>query len=477
MSSEKSRSFSILPEWLPPGAAIVLLLALASSAFVLFGMAGKNASDRSMWTFARPHLLMYEPRIAAWNKQDKIQWSIHLLSVPAMERRMMASFLGDLPSADVLEVERRGVSRAFGGPLASVGFIDLTDRLKKEGLFEAINAPSFSPWTTRGRVFGLPHDVHPVMLGYRADLVEAAGIDVSKIETWEDFGRVMAPLMADKDGNGEPDRFLLNMWETSQDDLELLLLQAGGGFFDDSGRPNVANDINVKVLATITTWIAGPKRIAADAPNFSAAGNKLKADGYVVCSFFPDWMCDIWRHEIPSLGGKMKLMPMPAWEKGARRTSVWGGTMLGIPKAAVKTPADFEELWSFCKRLYISDEFTRDLYREGGIVTPVKKYWSDPVFDEPNAYFSKQPVGRLYINLAPDVPIRNSSPYNTFAMYGARDALVRLAEESRAKKKYDMEWLSVRAKELLEEVQRQVEDQMSRNVFLDADSNAGGSSS
>ncbi|MBS0187751.1 MAG: extracellular solute-binding protein [Planctomycetes bacterium] len=471
MKDERDRT--ILPEWLPPGAAIVAGLALISTSVLLAGAARAPSREKAMWTFARPHYLMYEPRVKEWNASGHTPFDLRLLSLPAMERRMMASFLGDVPCADVLEVERRGVSRTFGGPLESVGFVDLTDTLKKEGLLEEINAPSFSPWTTRGRVFGLPHDVHPVMLGYRADLVEAAGIDVSKIETWEDFARVMKPLMADKNGDGEPDRFLLNMWETNQDHLEVLLLQAGGGFFDEHERPILDNPVNVRVLATIATWLAGPARIAADAPNFTAAGNKLKADGYVVASFFPDWMGDIWKHEIPSLGGKMKLMPLPAWDKGGRRTSVWGGTMLGIPKTAVQKPGDFDKLWEFCKALYISDQFMRDLYREGGIVTPVKKYWSDPIFDEPNAYFSGQPAGRLYINQAPNVPMRNSSPYNTFAMYRVVDALVKLTEEARQAKRYDMATLEARARVFLKEAQAQVESAIQRNVFMDQ---AGGGS-
>ncbi|MBL8875123.1 MAG: extracellular solute-binding protein [Phycisphaerae bacterium] len=475
MQEQKDRLAGMLPEWLPPGAAIVTLLAIVSSALLAVGASRPTPNEKAMWTFARPHYLMYEPRVEAWNKtagkDGRALFDLRLLSLPAMERRMMASFLGDVPCADVLEVERRGVSRTFGGPVESVGFYDLTETLKKEGLLEEINAPSFSPWTTRGHIFGLPHDVHPVMLGYRADIVEAAGIDVSTIETWEDFARVLGPLM-DTTGDGKPDRFLLNMWETNQDHLELLLLQAGGGFFDEHERPTLDSEINVHVLATITTWLGGPKRIAADAPNFSAVGNKLKADGYVLASFFPDWMGDIWKHEIPSLSGKMKLMPMPAWEKGGKRTSVWGGTMLGIPKTAVQKPGDFEKLWAFCKELYISDQFMRDLYREGGIVTPVKKYWSDPIFDEPNAFFSGQPAGRLYINLAPLVPNRNSSPYNTFAMYRTVDALVKLAEEARRaheageKNAYDLPRLKARAKVFLGEAQEQVEDVLKRNVFL-----------
>jgi arabinosaccharide transport system substrate-binding protein len=159
-------------------------------------------------------------------------------------------------------------------------------------------------------------------------------------------------------------------------------------------------------------------------------------------------------------------MPLPAWDKSGRRTSVWGGTMLGIPKTAAATPEQFEELWKFAKELYLSQDFTEILYRQGGIVTPVKKHWSSPLFDEPSTYFTNQPVGRLYINLAPDVPHRNSSPYNTLAMNRVADSLVRLAEEARRDKVYDYASLKDRARVLLKKAHAQVADQIARNVFI-----------
>jgi arabinosaccharide transport system substrate-binding protein len=47
------------------------------------------------------------------------------------------------------------VAQAFKGPLEEVGFVDLTDLVQSEGIEAQINAPSFAPWTSRGRIFGL----------------------------------------------------------------------------------------------------------------------------------------------------------------------------------------------------------------------------------------------------------------------------------------------------------------------------------
>lgn len=449
---------------LSAGAMVIVVLAVLSTVVIAFSSSPK-AEERSVWLFARPHYLLYQPMVEAWNKERRPGIELRLLANAALERRMMSAFFAGTPSADFIEVERRMVGRAFSGPLESVGFVDLTELMKRDGLFELINEPSFGPWASRGRVFGIPHDVHPVMLAYRADIVEAAGIDVSKIETWDDYIRVMSPLMADGDGDGEPDRYLLNMWETQGDHLELLMLQAGGGLFDDAGRLIINSAENARVLATIVRWCVGPGRIAAEAPNFSAAGNQLKLSGHVVASFMPDWMCDVWKHDLPQLEGKVKLMPMPAWDRGGLRTSVWGGTMLGIPKTAVKSAEDLEALWTFAKHLYLSEDLARSTFEEGGIITPVKSHWDDPVFDRKDPYFAGQAVGRMFIELAPSVPRRTSSPYNTMALARVNNALVRLAESARRSGDVEPEWLLARAKEALAGAEADVKAQMERNVF------------
>lgn len=440
---------------------MIALLALACSVAVV-GSGGRERANVTMWTFAPPHAKMYRPLVERWAREPGGQSvDLEVLSLPALERRMMGAFLSGVPVADLIEAERRVASRAFAGPVGAVGFLDLTDRLREDGLLEAINTASFSPWTSRGRVFGLPHDVHPVMLCYRADLVEAAGIDVSAIETWDDFARLMRPLMADKDGDGMPDRYLIAFWTTFPDQLEALLLQAGDGLFDEGDHLRMATPVNARVLATLAGWIAGPGRIADDVPEFSAAGNQLKLEGKVVAAIMPDWLSNIWRQQLPGLSGKLKLMPLPAWEPGGRRTSVWGGTMLGIPRTA----KDPDRLWALAKRLYTSRELSRALYEEGDIISPVRANWDDPIYDRPDEFFSGQAKGRMYIALAGEVPRRTSSPFNTMALLRMQDALVRLVDELRGDPGMTRESLERRAMELLKAGEADVRARIDRNVF------------
>jgi len=443
----------------------VLLALMLGAAGLIAGRPGARTTGMSHWLFAKGHVAVYTPIFNRWNAEQPTpatQVESLLINGPALERRMLSGFMSGTPVADLVETERSMACRAFTGPLEDVGFVDLTDRLKAEGLMDKINGPSFAPWTSRGRIFGLPHDVHPVMLVYRADLVEAAGIDLSKVETWAEFFAAMRPLMADGDGDGRPDRYLLNFWPNNRDLMELLLLQAGGGLFDADERVAIATERNAFVLASLATWCGGPRRIAVDAPDFTAAGNALRLQGVVVAALMPDWLAGIWKLDMPDLGGKLRLMPLPAWEKGGLRTSVVGGTMLGITKSS----KDIEASWMLAKRLYLDPETHAAFFKRTTIIPPFKGSWDHPAFFAPDPYFGGQASGRLFIAQAGDVPLRPASPYNLPALYRVNEVLIALADRVAREDIADPAVLLPEARERLADAQKRMEKMINRNVFL-----------
>jgi arabinosaccharide transport system substrate-binding protein len=452
-------------ESLSVGGWIICGLALTSSVAVLAWPIPRH-EGLQMWIFAKVHAELYKDTADKWNETHTPKIDISLLSNEAMQQRMLAAFLSGTPSADLIEVERNWVPQVFTGPLEDVGFVDLTDRLKEEGLYDTINEPSFAPWSTRGRIFGLPHDVHPMMLAYRYDVFEAAGIDLTKVETWDEFARVVRPLVRDRSGDGKTD-YIISMWAQSgfRDQIEALLLQAGGSLFDETGKMQINTEVNARVLATLASWMVGPDRIAVDAPEFDPAGNQMRQDGRVLVTIMPDWLGGVWKTDIPRLSGKVKLMPLPAWEPDGRRTSIWGGSMVGI----TKTATDHEAAWEVAKHLYLSEELARDLFKANGIISPIKSFWGLDFYDEPDPYFSNQPVGRMYINLAPDIPLRTSSPFNTEAKDRAANALFRLKEYALESGKHTPEELMDQARLELEKAEAIVKRQVDQNVFLRSD--------
>ncbi|MBL4574914.1 MAG: extracellular solute-binding protein [Opitutaceae bacterium] len=457
------RFFRSLFEKVPPGLAVILFLAIVSGLILSFKKI-TQLEDMEMWTPARNHLPAYVPFIKGWNKEHPDQqFSISHISSRALERRLLSGFFSGTPVANLTEIHIRTAHHSFAGPLDAIGFVDLTDRLKKEGLLDEINGPSFGPWTNRGRIFVLPHDVHPVLLAYRSDIVEEAGIDVSQIETWEDYFRMMKPLMADKDGDGYPDRYLLNIWDTTGAYIILLMQQAGGRLFDEEGKATMASDINVKTLATIVTWVSGPNRVGMEMISNSASDFSLMLDGVITGFFMPDWLIGNLKQKLPTIAGKLKVMPLPAWEPGGRRTAVSGGSGLGFPKAA----PNFETAWELGKSLYFSEEIAIHLFETASIITPIKRFWDNPIYDRPDPFFSGQPIGRMLIDQAPYVPTRTSSPYLELATKHLVNAAGNLKRYANKNNIFTVEELLPEAKPQLKIAQEHVENQMARNIFLE----------
>lgn len=442
----------------------VIASLLIISALLVMIREKPDRADLQFWVFSPEHRAMYVPMIENYEQSSEVQLDVPLMSIAAIQSRMMSGFFGGLPTADMIEVERSAVGQAFMGPPDSIGFRDLTERLRQEGLLEQFNPPSLSPWSVNGRVFGLPHDVHPVMLAYRADITEAAGIDLSKAETWDEYFEMLRPLMADANGDNQPDHTPLSFWYTNQDLIETLMLQGDGQLFTPAGQPTIDSERNAQLLAKLVSWCVGPEPVAIDINEWSAAGHQAKVDGVAIGYIAPDWMCSIWKMHVPGIAGKMKLMPLPAFEPGGRRTSVRGGTMLGFPK----TSEQFERSWEYAKLLYTSPEIARDLYRQVDIISPVRSLWDDPVYNEPDPFFMNQRKGTMYIELAPSIPLRPSSPYNKQAAIDYRDAAGRLVEFANKQKLYSVKELLPKARELLANTQKQTLIRMERNAFMSA---------
>jgi len=462
------------------GGWIILLIAVVSTVTVAVWPIEKK-EGLELWTYAANHGELYQQLSVEYNKQaiadGRDPVNVFVIDGSALSRRTLSGFWAGTPLADLIEVNREMMPQFVSGPLEDVGFTDLTDRIIAEGLDKTLNAPSFGPWSSRGRIFGLPHDVHPVLLCYRADLVEQAGIDVSQIETWDDFVRLMSPLIADLDGDGRPDRYLLNMWFTNMGEIEPLLLQAGGGTFDKDENPIIASQANAKVIAHVVAWCLGSTRISIDAPEFSPSGNQLKLDGKVIAQVMPDWLAGVWKRDLPQLSGKVKLMALPAWEPGGRRTSVRGGTMIGIPKAT----EDFEAAWEVAKYLYLSPELAEKLFEASNIISPVSTFWDKDFYHQPDPFFSGQASGTAYIDEAPNVPFRSSNPFGIQALTRIGEAISALHSEAKEGKivpvdQVTPEALMPRALELLAEAEARVVKEMSHNVFL-RDSASGATSS
>src|SRR5690606_14655176 len=219
----------------------------------------------------------------------------------------------------------------------------------------------------QGRVFAAPHDVHPVMLLYRAAVVEDLGSDVSKLQTGDDFLDDGRAVVKAPDAHGVPDRYMIDLPVSAAWGLLILLRQRDVSLFDEHGNLTFNQPATVDTMLWYARQVEGKDRIAFEC-GWGQPFYKAMSDGLVLFYIAPDWRTYTTQMDAPALAGKLKVMPLPAWKKGGRRTSVWGGTGLAITKASERQ----DLAWELAKELYFQPKELGERFAQTNIVPPLK---------------------------------------------------------------------------------------------------------
>jgi arabinosaccharide transport system substrate-binding protein len=388
----------------------LLALALVSSLLVLgtHGLGAAQKADLVLAVSASNHMVAYRQAAELFERRRHVRVAVELVHSRALQTRLQNAMLAHTAVPDLVELLAGDISYFMSGPLADIGFVDLTERLEREGLGDKLVQSRLSLWSSRGHTFALPHDVHPVMLAYRADIVESLGIDVSKLETWDDFVALRSRVVKDLDGDGVLDRYLIDLPIGEAWGVQILLLQRGVSLFDEQGRVAMNQEATVDTVEWYVHQVEGKDRIAVQC-GWGQPLMKAMKDGLALFYIAPDWRISSIELEAPNLRGLLKVMPLPAWTRGGRRTSTWGGSGLAITKST----QDVALAWDFAKLLYFDRAQLGARYAYTKILPALRDAWDLPELQAESPFFRGQRVGAAYAALAPDVPADWSTPYKT----------------------------------------------------------------
>lgn len=372
---------------------------------------GYRAPDLVLATFVPEQAAAYSAALPKFEEQNHCKIQIELVDQKALQSRLQSALQVGADVPDMVELMYGTIGVFTKGPIQDVGFIDLTDKIKTSGLYDQLVTNRLSKWSSRGHVFALPHDVHPVMLVYRRDLVEQFGIDVNKLTTWDEFARVGREVVRRSRGpDGLPAHYMIDLPTDGNDPLILLLLQDGVSVFDAAGNVAFDNDATLNVVCWYVKQIEGKTRISfpcGEGQNFA----KAMIDGLCLFYFCPDWRSNRIELEIPSLAAKLSLMPLPAWKPGGLRTSTWGGCGLAFTKQC----RNFDLAWKLAMYLYYDPAQLGPRFAATHILPPLKSAWDLPQFDQSDLFYSGISLGQAYAALAPSVPEEHYTAYQTIA--------------------------------------------------------------
>ncbi len=473
-------------EFLPFGVApaLLLLVTLVAGIYLASTPVKRPQADLQLWTFASNHHKSYKAALPAFVARSGITVDLQHVNPNAVTRKLRAAFRAGLKVPDLVEVENTRAGTFFRGPVDEIPFIDLkpyllqTKNAQGESLYDRMVNNRFALYSHKGRIYGLPHDVHPVMIAYRRDIIAAhrdrilaeTGLDVGDasnlgavLQTWEDFVNVGRVLTI------PGQRYMFQLDDSVSSSFELLLYQRGGDFFDAAGRVTLNSEIALKTLLWLTPLTSGTpaERIADRAGGSRTSLYQHVAKGFILAYLCPDWLAGLTELYLQDVAGKMALMPLPYFPDDARRqrTTTGGGTMLGITIQPGRSPA---QAWAVAQHIYFDLPSLKKQFQETRILPPLKDAWHGPDhaayigLDEPIAFWSGQPIGRMFADLADAIPQRHGSPFLQLAK-GKAGAVV--AAAAAYYRQHGREGFEAFVRTRLQQAAAEIELQMRRNPF------------
>lgn len=355
-----------------------------------------NAKPLEIWISSFQDKVYYEEAVKLYQKAvDKdFEANIHAFGFREMPDKLAVAIKTETNPPDIVQLDEV----LFGTYLAGeVPFVELSEKIQKTGLDKEILPQRLPLFGYKGKIYGLPQSLSAMVLYYRTDLFEELRITPEDISTWDSFV-YHGKRLKDK---GQATLALDPTY------FEILLRQRGSDLFDENGKVFPDEQLAIDTL----TWLRDlnqdgigvlPDRASIFDPVFF---NSSVSSGEILCVIGADWYgLDMLQQFTPDLKGQWGVMPLPAWLKKdgslSRRTSTFAGQGLLIYKGS----SQIEKSWDFMKYVMTDRDANVRRFLGGNSFPAHMPSWKDERILQINEFFNNQRFGKIFVELAPELP-------------------------------------------------------------------------
>ena len=303
---------------------------------------------------------------------------------------------------DVVQIENSNLAGfvALEGCLA-----DLTEQV--EPMLEDFNDYKWLDAELDGRYYAVPWDSGPVVLYYRQDIFEQAGLPsdsesvTEMISTWDGYLEVCQTIV---DNTGHT-CFAHSRAANNARLFEIVLWQQGLGYYNEEGQVTVDSPEHVATLEMLGEfWNANLTSEAepwTDSWYAELGGTGSDATATIVEASWLGVFLKTWiAADIPGLWG---VAYMPAVEAGQVRASNDGGSTLAIPAESDNQAA----AWAFIEFMLANPENQITQFAYNDFLPALETTYGDPIFSEPDPFFNNQVPRLIYLDVARQIPEAN----------------------------------------------------------------------
>jgi arabinosaccharide transport system substrate-binding protein len=263
-------------------------------------------------------------------------------------------------------------------------FVPFNDALRgKQGDFFL---PSFvDPWSDQGKWYSLGNELNAVLLAYRWDLFERAGVK-APLKTWDDVVEAGKRLVGAGVTNGI---FFFGNGTTGA--VHILSIIEGGGYTDKNGKLTITHPANARAIQYLSDLVIKHK-VAAFDPSTDERMAAANA-GLIGGDLGPSWRIASldYKNKAPDTNGKWMVQHLPQWSGSGKTTTTWGGTGMTVMKDSKykEIGQDFVVWEHVTPKAILHDYELRQVYPTN------KKAFDDPRLNEPVPWFNNQKLGPI----------------------------------------------------------------------------------
>jgi arabinosaccharide transport system substrate-binding protein len=278
-----------------------------------------GATDLQMWSFIQQHLEFFQKMADTWNEQHPDE-QINLIPTfydwSAMHDKLYAAMVAGAGVPDIADVE---ISKWPNFMTGEIQFLDLTNYIApyKDDLV----TNRLDIYSRDGHYYGAPSHVGATVMYYNTELLDAAGVDYTKIVTWDDFE---AAMKAYHEATG---KYMTYCETYGSYEFTTLLAEMGKDLIDDQGMPQLNSPEALKAIEKIRSWVDND--LCGSIPTGNAdtpEGKAAVANGDVAALMYPLWYMSRFADEMPDLSGKIAIAPLPVFDENSYKSVGLGGT-------------------------------------------------------------------------------------------------------------------------------------------------------
>ncbi|OAS89422.1 MULTISPECIES: extracellular solute-binding protein [Metabacillus] len=373
------------------------LVLLLFSVMLLFGAAAcssNNTSSDEKESGGKTKLTIWiwpnmgiEKQIEQYAKDNNIEVDIQTSEFEDVHSNLTTALAAGSGAPDISAIEVKGIDKMKANP---DHFHNLLDLGAEDVKGDYLDWKWQQALTADGKhLLGLPTDIGPQAMAYRADVFEQAGLPTDREEvaalfnTWDDYLKVGEQIKA-KTGKA--------LIDSPNGAYTVLEGQGDEKYYDKDGNIIVQDNAQIKKAYDFAMEIID-KDLTAGFEQFSSEWGTGMLNGDYATILAPAWMMTSMKATAPDASGKWDMTLLP------EGSGNWGGSFLTIPKQSKNA----EEAYKLIEWLLSPEQQLVTFKESGNFPSTPGIYDSEEIQSFTSEYFNNAPVGKIYAEAAQNV--------------------------------------------------------------------------